>query len=224
MEGKNTLSSIGALRAVASIFGALAGLGGLLHAIGEILQGNVAPDGIVINSWTVGPIATNMGGDPGMTIVPNFLVTGILCLIASLAVIVWAVAFVRRKNGGWVLLFLTIVMLLVGGGFGPPMLGILASVAGIGIMEPSARRRTRLSTNIRRFLAKLWPWVFGAYVINGAFLVIGHIILVFFFGMSNDQVFVNSLFLAVLAFPLTMFAGIAYEIQNGERGVSVQAR
>ncbi len=224
MKGKNTWNNIGALRAVASIFGVLAGLGGLLHAIGEILQGNVVPDGIVINSWTVGPIATNMGGDPGMTIVPNFLVTGILCLIASLAVIVWAVAFVQRKNGGWMLLFLTIVMLLVGGGFGPPMLGILASVAGIGIKEPSARRRARLSADVRRFLAKLWPWVFGAYVINGAFLVIGHIILVFFFEMSNDQIFVNSLFLAVLAFPLTMVAGIAHEIQNGEQGVSVQAQ
>jgi hypothetical protein len=223
MKDKNTWSNIGALRAVASIFGVLAGLGGLLHAIGEILQGNVAPDGIVINSWTVGPIATNMGGDPGMTIVPNFLVTGILCLIASLAVIVWAVAFVQRKNGGWVLLALTIAMLLVGGGFGPPMLGILASVAGIGIKEQSARR-ARLSANVRRFLAQLWPWVFGAYVINGAFLVIGHIILVFFFETSNDQIFVNSLFLAILAFPLIMFAGIAYEIQNGERGVSVQAQ
>ena len=158
-----------------------------------------------------------------MTIVPNFLVTGILCLIASLAVIVWAVAFVHRKNGGWVLLALTIAMLLVGGGFGPPMLGVLASVAGIRIKEPSARR-TRLSANVRRLLAKLWPWVFGAYVINGAFLVIGHIILVFFFKMSNDQIFVNSLFLAILTFPLTMLAGIAYEIQNGKQGVSVQAR
>jgi hypothetical protein len=216
MKGKHILSNVGALRAVASIFGVLAGLGGLLHAVGEILQGNVPTDGIVINSWTVGPIATQMGGDPGMTIVPNFLVTGILCLIASLAVIVWAAAFVHRKNGGWVLLALTIAMLLVGGGFGPPMLGILASVAGIGIKEPSARH-TRLSANVRRFLARLWPWIFGAYVMNGAFLVIGHIILVFFFKTSNDQIFVNSLFLAVLAFPLTMFAGIAYEIQNRER-------
>lgn len=59
----------------ATLFGALAGVGGLVHGIGEVLQGNVAPEGLIINSWTVGPIATNMGGEPGMTIVPNLQIT-----------------------------------------------------------------------------------------------------------------------------------------------------
>jgi len=62
MRDKNGLTQRNAARIVASIFGVLAGLGGLTHGIGEVLQGNVAPSGIVINSWTQGPIATNMGG------------------------------------------------------------------------------------------------------------------------------------------------------------------
>ncbi|HAF70118.1 TPA: hypothetical protein DCL37_01955 [Candidatus Acetothermia bacterium] len=132
MKGKNALTTISAARIVASIFGVLAGLGGLTHGIGEALQGNVAPEGIVINSWTQGPIATNMGGEPGMTIVPNLLVTGVLTIIVSLAVIVWSVAFVQRKRGGLILILLSTAMLLVGGGFGPPIMGILAGVAGLG--------------------------------------------------------------------------------------------
>ncbi len=56
---------------IASIFGILAGVGGATHGIGEILQGNMAPTGIIINSWTEGPIATYLGGDPGMTVVPK---------------------------------------------------------------------------------------------------------------------------------------------------------
>ena len=85
MRDKNSLTQRSAARIVASTFGVLAGLGGLTHGIGEVLQGNAAPSRIVINSWTQGPIATNMEGEPGMTIVPNLLVTGIFCIIVFLA-------------------------------------------------------------------------------------------------------------------------------------------
>lgn len=71
-----TETTFSAARGTALIFGVLAGLGGLTHGIGEVLQGNVKPGGIIINSWTQGPIATNMGGEPGMTIVPSLLITG----------------------------------------------------------------------------------------------------------------------------------------------------
>ncbi|HUS70065.1 MAG TPA: hypothetical protein VM075_04720 [Anaerolineae bacterium] len=63
MEGRHASAEISASRIVASVFGVLAGLGGITHGIGEILQGNVAPSGIIIDSWTEGPIATNMGGE-----------------------------------------------------------------------------------------------------------------------------------------------------------------
>ena len=72
--------------------------------------------GIVIESWAQGPIATNMGGEQGMTIVPNLLITGILCILVSLAVVVWAAALVQRRKGGLVLCLLSLAMLLVGGG------------------------------------------------------------------------------------------------------------
>jgi hypothetical protein len=73
---KETTSN--AARATARTFGVLAGLGGLTHGVGEVLQGNVKPDGLVIESWTQGPIAAYMGGEPGMTLVPNLRMTGIL--------------------------------------------------------------------------------------------------------------------------------------------------
>lgn len=221
MEGKNVLTNTSAARIVASIFGVLAGLGGITHGIGETLQGNVAPSGITINSWTEGPIATNMGGEPAMTIVPNLLVAGVLTILVSLAVLVWAAAFVQRKNGGWILIFLSIVMLLVGGGFAPPIIGVLAGVAGTGIKSPSTWWRTHLSVNVRRFLAKLWPWIFGACVINGVFLVVGSVILVYFFGMNNPDVFVNSFLFTIPSLLLTIFTGVAYDIQNRDRGVRV---
>lgn len=77
-----------------------------------------------------------MAGEPAMTIVPSILVTGILAILFSLIFLVWATMFVQRKNGGLVLILLSIVMLLVGGGFGPPILGIIIGAAGTRINTP----------------------------------------------------------------------------------------
>ena len=221
MEGKNDLNNVSAAKLTASIFGILSGLGGLTHGVGETLQGNVSPDGTIINSWTQGPIAAYMDGDPGMTIVPNLLITGILTIIVSLTLIVWSVAFVHRKNGGMIQICLSTAMLLVGGGFGPPTIGVLAGVAGLGINSRHIWWRTHLSVNIRSTLARLFPWVFGVCVINGVFLVIGSLILVYLFAFNNPDLFVNSFFFAVSSLLLSIITGIAYDIQNSALDVAV---
>jgi hypothetical protein len=210
MKNQNNLPAFSAPKATAVIFGILAGLGGLTHGIGEALQGSVKPGGIIINSWTQGPIATHMGGEPTMTILPNLLLTGIITMIVSLAVMIWA-AWVRDQNGGRILLLLSVVMLLVGGGFGPPIIGILAGLAGSGIGAPLTWWRKRLSLNVRRGLAAFWPWIFGITVVNGVFLVIGSVILVYFFDLNNPDLFTNSFFLSVVLLILTIITGRAYE-------------
>jgi len=214
MQDRSALSSIGAATLVARIFGVLSGIGGLTHGIGEVLQGNRVPDGIIINSWAQGPIATNMGGEPGMTIVPNLLITGVLNIVVSVSLIVWSAAFVQRKRGGLIQLLLAIGTLLFGGGFGPPIIGTLASVAGMGIHAPYTWWRAHFPTGLRRFLAWLWPWIFGVTVINGVFLVIGSLILVYGFGLNNPDLFVGSFFFSVVSLLLTLFTGVAYDLER----------
>ncbi len=216
MRSENALTRVNGARLVATLFGLLAGLGGITHGIGEVLQGNIVPSGIIIDSWTQGPIATNMGGEPAMTIVPNLLVTGLLTIVVSLAILVWAAVFVQRKNGGRILIGLSIVMLLVGGGFGPPIIGILAGAAGTGINAPLTGWRSRLSANVQHLLAKLWPWAFGAAAISGTFLVVGSVILVYVFGLNNDDLFLNSFYFTVLALILTVFMTPVYDNQTSE--------
>ena len=65
-----------------------------------------------------------------MTLIQNFLITGIFAILVSLVVVAWAAMFVQRKNGGLTLILLSILMLLVGGGFIPPLFGIIAGVIG----------------------------------------------------------------------------------------------
>ena len=217
MLGTRVRSPIRAARMTASVFGTLAGLGGLTHGIGETRQGNVAAGGVLINSWTEGPIAAYMGGEPGMTFIPNLLVTGALTIFVSLTIIVFACAFVKRKNGGLVLLLLSIILLLVGGGFAPPIIGIISGVAALAINAPLTWWRKHLSASVRRVFALVWPWVFGVCLINGVFLVVGSVILVYFFGLNNPDLFVESFLFGVLILLVTVVTGIAYDIENGGR-------
>jgi len=202
---RNVVSSRwSAARAVASFFGVLAGVGGLVHGIGEVLQGSTKPEGIFINSWTRGPIATNMGGEPGITIIPNLLLTGLLTILIALATMLWAAFFVSRKNGGRVLIALSLAMLLTGGGVGPPLIGVLAGTAGSRIGKPLGGWRGRLSLSARRLLAVLWPLFFAASAVSGLFLVVGSLILVFFFGVNNAAFFLNLFYVTFLSLLLTV--------------------
>jgi hypothetical protein len=213
MEARNTVTKFGAARAIASIVGVLAGLGGMTHGVGEILQGNVAPESIFINSWATGPIATSLGGEPAMTIVPSMMATGILNIILTLILIVWAAAFVQKKQGGAVLALLSVLMLLVGGGFAPPLIGILAGIAGTQINSPHHWWRKHVPAIVLGTLAGLWLPVFGVTVINGVFLVIGSVTLVYFLGLNNPDLFIYSFFLAIVTVILSILTGIAYDIR-----------
>jgi hypothetical protein len=204
-----------ATRVTVSTFGALAGLMGIEHGLGETLQGNVAPDGMMILSWPDSELFHILAGEPAMTIIPNLLVTGILATLFSSIFLVWATVFVQRKNGGLVLILLSIAMLLVGGGFGPPVLGIIVGVTGTRINAPLTGWRARLSIGSRRFLGKLWPRSFGTSLAAWVLLFPGSILLDYFFGVSNPELVISIFFFTALGFLLlTIFTGLARDSQR----------
>jgi hypothetical protein len=145
-----------------------------------------------------------------MTIVPDLLATGILTILISLAAVVWS-PLVRDRNGGWVLIGLSVGMLLVGGGFGPPIIGILAGVAGTMIGKPSRRWRKRTADGAWGTIGALWPIVFGIAALNGVLLAIGSVVLVVFFDLNNPDLFTNSFFLSVLSLAVTIVISRAHD-------------
>jgi hypothetical protein len=195
---------------VARVFGMLAGMGGALHGVGEVLQGNVATDGVVVNSWAEGPIALYMGGEPALTLIPNFLISGMLTLLVSSALVVWAAGFSDRKHSGLVMLLLSALMLLVGGGFAPPVVSLLAGVAGTRVKSPLDWWNRHLG-GARGLLADMWKPVWLLCLANGLFLFIGGSTLPFL-GFNNPSLFTNSFLILVPLIPLTTVAGIAYEL------------
>jgi hypothetical protein len=143
-----------ATRIVAALFGAFAGFGGPEHGYFEILRGNARPDSLVIAA--MGPPCDpekvwNLC-EPAMTVIPSYLVTGILALIIGLITMIWAAAFVHRKNGGLVLILLSIALLLVGGRYQDQRAADQAAIASLwqGIAFPgqvvamAARRLLRM--------------------------------------------------------------------------------
>jgi hypothetical protein len=58
---------------------------------------------------------------PAITIIPNYYwVTGVFAIIVSVIVFIWTIAFVQWEYGGWVLILLSIIQFLVGGGYISP--------------------------------------------------------------------------------------------------------
>jgi hypothetical protein len=93
----------------ASALGIFAGLGGASHGPSEMCL-------------------TALNGEPAMTVVPSFLIAGVLAIIVGALVAIWAGAFVGRKSGGLLLILLSIVLLLVGEGIIPPFFGIAGGI------------------------------------------------------------------------------------------------
>ena len=203
-----------ATRVMVSTFGALVGLIGIEHGIGETLQGNMAPDGMMILSWPGSALFSVLAGEPAMTIVPNLLVTGILAILFSLIYFVWAILFVQRKNGGLVLMMLSVVMLLAGGGIFPPILGVIIGAVGTKINAPLTWWRAHLSVGWLHFLAKLWPWSFSACLMAWLGMFPGIILLWHYFGVNNPNL-IFLLLLCMFGFLFsTVMAGFAYDSQR----------
>jgi protein-S-isoprenylcysteine O-methyltransferase Ste14 len=142
------------LRMTTAFLGVYAGLLAVQHGVFEIMQGSRAPDGLVFSAMgpPCQPEAVWHACFPAMTLLPNLLITGIAAALVGLGMAVWAAAFAGRRRGGLVLTMLSVLALLVGSGFVPVWIGLVAATAG------SLRAPEKPGGAVRRILAALWPW------------------------------------------------------------------
>ena len=197
-----------ATRVTASALGIYAGLLGIEHGYFEILQGNNRPAGLMINA--IGPpcVPEEIWHTcfPALTIIPNFLATGFVAILVGLGMLVWGSRFVHRKNGGLILLLLSLLLLPVGGGFIPVFIGVSAGIAGTRIDNPPKWKPVL-------FLANLWLWALGLLI----FWFPGSWIMGHFFGQVMLDLG-NSLFLCFdIGLPvLIVISAFFFDIQKVE--------
>lgn len=202
-----------ATRVFVSTFGAIMALAGIEHGIGEVLQGNIAPNEIMILSWPESEFFHSLGGEPAMTVVPNLLLTGILAIMVSIALLIWSVLFVHKKNVGQVMILLSILMLLMGGGIFPPIFGTMIGVIATRIQRPVRSSRIGGSDGFLNFLAKIWPWSYVACILAWLALIPGIPIFSFFFGVDNPTFILVILSFAFGTLLLTVFSSFAHDRQ-----------
>jgi hypothetical protein len=197
-----------ATRIVATSFGILAGTAGLEHGYFEILQGNSRPASLMFPSMGPPCLPDKIWNacEPAMTILPNFLISGIVTLLLGLLVILWSAGFVQRKPGGLVLIVLSVVMLLSGGGFFPPLIGILGGAAGLWINKPL---KSNPGSTIRVF-ARLWPWPLAVLV---AWLL-GQFPIGYFFNDFLKSIMGFGLLLILVLLPLSVYS--AYTVDTAK--------
>jgi hypothetical protein len=79
-----------ATRISVSTLGIIFGIGGISHGIFKILQGNTPTGGMIISAISQAQPIWAHGNEIAFTIIPNFLVTGITAIIASLMIVIWS--------------------------------------------------------------------------------------------------------------------------------------
>ncbi len=201
-----------------ALLGAITGLAGIEHGVGEILQGSAAPESWMILSWPGSAAMKVVSGEPAMTVVPNLLATGILAVLFSLAFLAWATLAGKRRYYGPVLMLLCIPMLLCGAGFGPPLLGLI--IGGAATMNSAqaaeANRRKPRRGGPGRLAGRLWPWSLGACLAAWLAMLPGMPLLYHFWGIENmDLMLATMLAMFALLF-LTIATGAARDRQQME--------
>ncbi len=147
-------------RITAATFGTLLGAAGIVnHGIFEILQGNTSTNGLFIEAIGKEHRFWVYGTEGAFTVIPNFLVTGILVIVISLAVIIWSVRFIHVKHGSSVFLLLLILLTLVGGGIGYIILFLPVWAYSTRIGKPLTWWKKILPVQLRKILSALWPYL-----------------------------------------------------------------
>jgi hypothetical protein len=227
-DRKSKWQNISAVRVVASTLGVLVGLAGIEHGIFELLQGNVTPRSIWIDA--IGPEQRfwEYATETAITIVPSFLWTGILAIIFGFLVTIWAVLFIERKYGARILFLLSIILWLVGGGYGPIFLSIFASITATRINKPLIWWDRHLSEGKTDLFVGFWPWSVFALVIvfwTGVEIAIFGYPLLWFFNadFTYGIQWVCGLLSLGLMF-VAIISALAYEIQRSTDSQPVDAK
>jgi hypothetical protein len=150
-------------RAVAAALGVCVGVSGLDHGLFETLQGNTPTPGLIVQA--IGPSQRMWvyGTEEAFTLVPNFLVTGLLAMVAGLLTIIWSIRYLDRPNGPLVLLGFGALMFVVGGGIGMLVYLLAGWLVARRIHRPLTWVPSRLPATLGGALSRSWP----AFIVAG---------------------------------------------------------
>lgn len=206
-----------ATRVIVATLGVIFGISGMSHGFFETLQGNTPTGSMLISAIGEAHRMWPHGNEYAFTLIPNFLITGILTMIVGFSIIIWSVGFVHKKNGPFIYLLLFILLFLVGGGIGQIIFFTLAWAVSTRINKPLTWWRKVLPESVRRVLAKLWLW---SLIAGTLLIVLALEIAIFgFVPGANDPdliliIMLSSLGVGLVVLLWTFVAGFAHDIER----------
>ncbi len=153
-----------ATRKIASTLGVLVGIGSIEHGLLECLQGSRPTPGLIVSalgpgySWTV----WKQGGEGAITLLPNFLASGIVTSLIGVAMIVWALVHIESRQGPIIFLLLGVLSFLSGGGVAQIVLFTLAWGIATRVRAPLVFWRRLIPVAARAPVSRIWPWTLTA--------------------------------------------------------------
>jgi hypothetical protein len=153
-----------ATRAIASTLGVLVGIGSIDHGTLECLQGNRPTPGLIVKalgagySWT----AWKQGGEEALTLIPNFLFSGIVATSLGLLMIVWSLRFIDSRRGPLVFLLLGVASFFTGGGVAQIVLFTLTWAVATKVHAHLGFWERLIPERPRKILGAVWPWTLAA--------------------------------------------------------------
>ncbi len=215
---RTSFDNLNATRVIATTIGVFFGLlSGVNHGIFEILQGNTPTNGLVISAIGEAQRFWLEGHEPAFTIIPNFMITGILSIIVGLAIVIWSIWFLPTKHGRRVYLGLFILSFLVGGGIGQAFFFLPAWAFATRMGKPLNWWRKVLPRSIWPFLSRLWMITLVlATVFISITLEIG--IFGLFPGLTNPKTIQETsmifMFGSVILYVVSFIAGFGHELRR----------
>ena len=205
-------------RITASTIGVLLGMSGFInHGLFEIFQGNTPTNSLFIEAIGKSHRFWIHGTEGAITLIPNFLITGICVLLVSMAIIFWSVKFIHVKHGAIIFLLLLILLTLVGGGIGHIVLFLPTWAYVTRINKPLDWWRKILSAKVRKVSAKMWVPMLAMTCLSW-FMVMELGIFGFFPGQTNPDFILNICFgfvlLTVLLANVTFICAFASDIEE----------
>ena len=219
-KGISSFDNLNATRVIATTIGVFCGLfSGINHGIFEILQGNTPTNSLVISAIGEAQRFWSEGHEPAFSIIPNFMLTGILSIIVGSTLVIWSIWFLPSKHGRSVYLGFFTLSFLVGGGIGQVFFFLPAWAFATRMGKPLTWWRKVLSRSTWPFLSRLWI-VTLVLATASIFITLEIGIFGFFPGLTDPQAIQDTsmifLFSSVILYIVSFIAGFGHELRRME--------
>lgn len=192
--------------------GVLAGVMGMEHGLGEVWQGNRPTGGIFIESWPGSAFFEIMAGEPAMTLIPNYLATGLLAIFFSC---LFLFVVLRPRPDLRVVLAVLGLMLITGSGFGPPLVGLIVVLIALKRDSP-LRGWRKLPAGLHATLRDMWPWSFGLCMLGWLMIFPGAALIAHFTGRDDASLMFVPISVGFALIPVTLLLGFSRDVLRRE--------